>query len=75
MTAGYELRVTDMGPTNPPVVQYRDLTFEVDRSILRKLEGDFKTKCPPETPGRAAVVPRGPGGPGGFPGGLPPGAE
>lgn len=71
-TAGYELRVTDMGTTNPPVVQYRDLTFEVDRSILRKLEGDFKTKRPPETP---AMPPSFPGGPGGFPGGLPPGAE
>src|SRR5205085_10499102 len=30
-SAGYELRITDMGPTNPPVVQYHDLTFEVDR--------------------------------------------
>jgi hypothetical protein len=63
-----------MGPTNPPVVQYRDLTFEVDRSLLRKLDGDFKTRRPPELPSTPQGFPGG-GAPGGFPGGLPPGAE
>jgi hypothetical protein len=40
----YTIRFTNPGPTGPAIGSYNDLIFEVDRSILEKLEGDFKTK-------------------------------
>jgi len=56
----YTLTVIDLGTR--VVGRYKDLTFELDRSILDKLAGDFKTKkpAPPPTPSF-----NGAGGPGG----------
>ena len=38
------IRFTSPGATGPAVGSYNDLIFDLDRSILEKLEGDFKTK-------------------------------
>ena len=40
----YRLRFTSPGPTGSAIGSYEDLIFELDRSILEKLDGDFKTK-------------------------------
>jgi hypothetical protein len=70
-TANYELQIVDPGGEAKLIGHYNDLTFELDRSLLKKLDGDFKTKRPPEP---AAPPPSFPGGGGGgFPGGFPPG--
>ena len=47
-TATFELRITDPGGEAKLIGHYNDLTFELDRSLLKKLDGDFKTKKPPE---------------------------
>ena len=46
-TATYQLRITDPGGEAKLIGRYNDLTFELDRSLLKKLDGDFKTKRPP----------------------------
>jgi len=40
----YTLRFNSPGPTGSATGSYEDLIFELDRSILEKLDGDFKTK-------------------------------
>ena len=67
-TNAYSLRVTDPGSTGTPTGGFENLAFELDRSLLEKLEGDFKTP----KPAPPAAPPFGAGFPGG-PGGLPPG--
>lgn len=57
--ATYDLRITDAGGDAKPIARYKDLAFEIDRALLKKLEGDFKTKLPEERP---------PAPPMGFPG-------
>jgi hypothetical protein len=70
----YSFRVTDPGTTGTPTGGYDALAFELDRTVLQKLEGDFKTPKPamPEAPPFGGGFPGGgfPGGPGGR---LPPG--
>ena len=58
----YIFRFTNPGATGAAIGSYNDLIFDVDRSILEKLEGDFKTK-------KASTTPPSPS----FPGGAPPG--
>jgi hypothetical protein len=62
-TATYELQITDPGGEAKLIGHYNDLAFELDRSILKKLDGDFKTKRPPEP---VSTPPSFQGG-GGFP--------
>jgi hypothetical protein len=69
-TATYELQITDPGGEGKLIGRYNDLAFELDRSLLKKLDGDFKTKRPPEP---AAAPPPSFHGGGGFPGGFTPG--
>ena len=58
----YALRFTSPGATGPAIGSYNDLKFEVDRSILDKLDSDFRTTKAP-----AAEAPKFPGGsPDGF---------
>lgn len=42
----YSLRFTDPGKEGKLVGMTDDLTFELDRSLIEKLSGDFKTKKP-----------------------------
>lgn len=56
----FTIRFTSPGTTGPVIGSYNDLIFDVDRSILEKLEGDFKTKKP------AAPAPSFSAPPGGF---------
>jgi hypothetical protein len=69
----HEIHLTDPGSPAAAIGRYGDVTFEVERSLLDKIEGDFKKgAAAPEPP---AGLPNfgGPGGggpPGGF--GLPP---
>lgn len=42
----HTLRFTTPGATGNVIGSYEDLSFEVDRSILEKLDGDFRTKKP-----------------------------
>lgn len=46
----YTLRFTSPGPTGNAIGSYDDVTFELDRSILDKLDGDFKTKKSSSSP-------------------------
>jgi hypothetical protein len=46
----YTFRFTDPGAAGKVVGSYDDLTFEIDRSLLEKLTGDFKTKKPEFSP-------------------------
>jgi hypothetical protein len=48
--ASFVLRFTDPGSSGRLTGSYYDLVFEVDRSLLDKLTGDFKTKKPEVTP-------------------------
>jgi hypothetical protein len=68
-TATYELQIIDPDGQGKLIGRYRDLTFELDRALLKKLDGDFKTKRPPEP---AAAPPPSFNG-GGMPGGFTPG--
>jgi len=69
-TASYELQIVDPGGEGKLIGRYNGLTFELDRALLKKLAGDFKTKRPPEPV--STPPPSFPGG-GGFPGGFTPG--
>ncbi|HTL28222.1 MAG TPA: DUF4340 domain-containing protein [Tepidisphaeraceae bacterium] len=46
----FEIKITDPGGTNAPIAVYNGLTFEISRSLLEKLQGDFK---PGSTPAHA----------------------
>lgn len=61
----YVVHFLDPGGTSPVIGIYTNLTFEVDRGIIDKLTGDFKTAKPVTAP------PSFPGATGGFPGGAP----
>ena len=58
----YAFNFTDAGTRLVGI--YRDLTFEVDRSLVDKIAGDFKTKKPP-APAAPARPPMFPGAGGG----------
>jgi hypothetical protein len=64
----FELKLNDPGSPGAVIGTYGDVTFEVERSFLEKLEGDFAKGA--EAPEPPAGFPNF-GGPGG--GGLPPG--
>ncbi len=51
-TASYELQITDPGGESKLIGRYNDLTFELDRSLLKKLDGDFKTRARRNPPPR-----------------------
>ena len=74
-TKAYSFRITDPGTTGTPTGGYEALAFELDRSLLEKLEGDFKTPrpAPPAAPPFGGGFPGGgfPGGPGSLPPGHP----
>ncbi len=74
--ASYQIQLIDPGATKPLIGQYNGLRFELDRDILKKLQGDWTNKlAPPEPPPMTSPhgrIPGGPGGPGGF---GPPGGE
>jgi hypothetical protein len=67
-TAQHQIRLTDRGNDQPLLGEYNGLVFELDRAILRQLEGEF-------TKGAAAATPAPPAFPAGgnepFP--FPPG--
>jgi hypothetical protein len=53
---GYELKLIDGGGDQGVTGEYNGLSFELPRTFLKKLEGDFAKKAKTESPGR-------PGGP------------
>jgi len=44
--ADFQLHFADPGNNGKLIGSYNDLTFELDRSLVEKLTGDFKTKKP-----------------------------
>jgi len=48
------VRLTDRGHDQPLVGEYNGLTFELDRSVLRDLEGEFTKGAAPAAPARPA---------------------
>jgi hypothetical protein len=48
--ADFQLRFTDPGNSVKLIGSYNDLTFELDRTLVEKLTGDFKTKKPEAAP-------------------------
>jgi len=48
------VRLTDRGHDQPLVGEYNGLTFELDRSVLRDLEGEFTKGAASAAPARPA---------------------
>ncbi|HEV2294982.1 MAG TPA: DUF4340 domain-containing protein [Tepidisphaeraceae bacterium] len=46
----HQLRLADRGNDQPLIGEYNGLVFELDRSILRQLEGEFTKGAAPATP-------------------------
>ena len=49
-TAQHQIRLTDRGNDQPLIGEYNGLVFELDRAILRQLEGEFTKGAPAATP-------------------------
>lgn len=62
----HEIRLRTSGSDQPVIGEYNGLTFEVDRSLLGQLGGDFTWKPAPAAPQQPSETPDG------FPGFLPP---
>ena len=62
----FEIRLRDPGSGQPVVGDYNGLAFEVDRSLIAQLGGDFTWKPAPAAPQTPDEMPDG------FPGTLPP---
>jgi hypothetical protein len=62
----YEIRLRGTGSDQPVIGEYNGLAFEVDRSLLGQLGGDFTWKPAPAAPQQPSETPDG------FPGFLPP---
>ncbi|HZK82700.1 MAG TPA: DUF4340 domain-containing protein [Humisphaera sp.] len=58
----FVIRFTDKTGESHLIGTYKDLAFEVDRSLMDKLTGDFKTKKPAAATPPPSFSPHGPGG-------------
>jgi hypothetical protein len=52
--AEHQIRLTDRGNDQPLVGEYNGLAFELDRAIIRRLEGDFTKGAAPALPATPA---------------------
>ena len=66
-TAQHQIRLTDRGNDQPLIGEYNGLVFELDRPILRQLEGEFTKGAPAATPAAPPAFPTGGNEPFPFP--------